>query len=172
VKGISIAVVLALGCNADDPKPGDDAMSVGSGSDGSSSTSRTPSTEEDDDAPASEATTGSDDGSNTASDPGSTSSSATNTAGRDADSDPDTISDSSPDSGDDECPTPGCVEYAAKMNECYDVAVDWLSECAYVYEVCGIVECLPGLAAHVACVNTSSCDVIVDGGCNDLDETC
>ena len=47
--------------------------------------------------------------------------------------------------------------------------IDWYAECVNLYDICGAWECLSGTAQHVSCVNSSSCDVIVDGGWNDGD---
>ncbi len=70
--------------------------------------------------------------------------------------------------GDDDCPIPGCSSYAAKLQSCWpDLDIDWFARCVEVYDICGSWECLPGTAGQVACVNSSNCETILDGACND-----
>lgn len=88
-----------------------------------------------------------------------TGSDSTSTTGSDGDSNGD-------DPGGDECPAPGCSSYASKMDSCTTLDVDWYAECVNTYDICGAWECIPGTAAHVACVNSSSCEEIGDGACN------
>ncbi|MBV1858044.1 MAG: hypothetical protein KUG77_06500, partial [Nannocystaceae bacterium] len=77
------------------------------------------------------------------------------------------------DGGDKDCPTPGCSSYAAQMIRCYPQSpVNWYAECVDLYDTCGAWECLPGTAQHVSCINSHSCEMILDNECNALDRTC
>jgi len=73
----------------------------------------------------------------------------------------------SADSGGDQCPTPGCSDYADKLDSCYPkLGIDWYAECLNVYDICDSGGCLSGTAGQVACVNSRPCEEITDGACN------